>query len=215
MNTRSDCHKDFLSVQNKSDDHPEHAAPHGLGQLGGVRPHVPDDEVEGEEVVADTVAAVEKDAVHPGVEERLTLPLLLDVNDDVEDGEEEEGEAGCDQHEGDGPEIFVQRHRALILRGEGEEGGQRARDGRPDGPPDQPGGVGGADLEDVARLVPQPHLEHAGQRPEYSLRVEGPGAVHSLGGGIAVNVINSEEHLKLFCTKRPVGTHSVVVTLSM
>ena len=101
MNTRSDCHKDFLSVQNKSDDHPEHAAPHGLGQLGGVRPHVPDDEVEGEEVVADAVAAVEQDAVHARVEEGLTLPQLLHVDGCVEEGEEEEGEAGGDEDEGD------------------------------------------------------------------------------------------------------------------
>ena len=142
----SDSDKDSLPVQDEGYDHPEHAAPHRLGQLGRVGPHVADDEVEGEEVVADTVTAVEKDAVHTGIEERLTFPLLLDVNDEVEDDEEDEGEAGGDEDEGDGPEVLVERHGAVVLGGEGEDGGDDPRDDCPDDPPDHPAGVGGVDL---------------------------------------------------------------------
>lgn len=86
--------KYFLSVKNEGNDEPEQGARHGLGQLGGVCPHVADDEVEGEDVVANAVAAVQQDAVHAAVKEGLTLPKLLDVNHDVKDGEEDEGEAG-------------------------------------------------------------------------------------------------------------------------
>ena len=86
--------KYFLSVKNECNDEPEQGPRHRLGQLGRVRPHVPDHEVEGEDVVANAVAAVQKDAVHAGVKEGLTLPKLLDVNHDVKDGEENEGEAG-------------------------------------------------------------------------------------------------------------------------
>ena len=79
------CDKDFLSVKNEGNDEPEQSASHRLRQLGGVGPHVADHEVEGEQVVTHAVAAVQQDAVHTGVEERLTFPQLLDVNDDVED----------------------------------------------------------------------------------------------------------------------------------
>ena len=100
MTSHLHCHEHFLPVQDKSNDDPEHAAPQGLGQLGRVCSHVSDHEVEGEEIVAHTVSAVEEDAVHAGIEERLTLPHFLDVDDDVDEGQEDEGEAGGDQHEG-------------------------------------------------------------------------------------------------------------------
>ena len=90
--SNSDEHS--LPVEYEGYDEPEHDPPHGLGQLGGVGPHVADDEVEGEDVVAYAVAAVQQDAVHPGVKEGLTFPKLLDINHDVKDGEENEGEAG-------------------------------------------------------------------------------------------------------------------------
>ena len=54
-------------------------------------------QVEGENVVADAVAAVKQDTVHAGVEKRLTLPQLLDINDNVEEGEEDEGKTGGDK----------------------------------------------------------------------------------------------------------------------
>ena len=90
----------FLPVQDEGNDDPEHAAPQSLGELGRVGPHVADHEVEGEEVVADTVSTVEEDAVHAGIEERLPLPQFLNVDDDVEEGQEGEGKAGGDQNEG-------------------------------------------------------------------------------------------------------------------
>ena len=58
--------------------------------------HVSDHEVEGEEVVPDTVSTVEEDAVHTGIEERLSLPQFLNVDQDVEECEEDEGKAGRD-----------------------------------------------------------------------------------------------------------------------
>ena len=82
--------------------------------------HVSDDEVEWEEIVADTVATVEENTVHTSVEQRLTLPQLGHINDDVEDSEEREGEAGGDHDEADGPEVLVQRHGPIILRGEAQ-----------------------------------------------------------------------------------------------
>ena len=97
--SNSDEHS--LPVEYEGYDEPEHDPPHGLGQLGGVGPHVADDEMEGEYVVADAVAAVQEDAIHAGVEKRLTLPQLLDVNDEVEEREEDEGEAGGDKDEGE------------------------------------------------------------------------------------------------------------------
>ena len=101
MNDYLYCDEDFLPVKNESNDKPEQGPGHGLGQLGGVGPHVADHEVEGEYVVADAVAAVQEDAVHAGVEKRLTLPQLLDVNDEVEEREEDEGEAGGNKDEGE------------------------------------------------------------------------------------------------------------------
>ena len=88
------CDKDFLSVKNECNDEPKQRACHCLGQLGGVGPHIADHEVEGEQVVTHAVAAVQQDAVHPGVKEGLTFPKLLDINHDIKDGEENEGEAG-------------------------------------------------------------------------------------------------------------------------
>ena len=55
--------------------------------------------MEGEDVVPNAVAAVKQDTVHAGVEKRLTLPQLLDINDNVEEGEEDEGKTGGDKDE--------------------------------------------------------------------------------------------------------------------
>ena len=91
--------KYFLSVKYEGNDEPEQGARHCLRELGRVSPHVPNDKVEGEDVVADAVAAVKQDTVHAGVEKRLTLPQLLDINDNVEEGEEDEGKTGGDKDE--------------------------------------------------------------------------------------------------------------------
>ena len=93
------CDKYFLSVKYEGNDEPEQGACHCLRQLGRVSPHVANDKVKGEDVVADAVAAVKEDTVHAGVEKRLTLPQLLDINDNVEEGEEDEGKTGGDKDE--------------------------------------------------------------------------------------------------------------------
>merc|ERR1711970_393448 len=71
------CDEYFLPVKHKADDEPECNAPHRLGQPGGVRLHVVERPVEGGDHPANLVAAVEEDAVHPRIEERLTLPPVL------------------------------------------------------------------------------------------------------------------------------------------
>ena len=78
-------------------------------------PHIANHDVEGEEVVADTGATVEKDAVHAGIKEWLAFPEVLCVNQEVEQGKEEEGKAGRDHDEGDGPQVLIDRHQAIIL----------------------------------------------------------------------------------------------------
>ena len=100
------CNKDFLPVQHKGYDEPERGAPERLRQLGGVRPHPARHEVEGEEVISHTVAAVQKDRVHARVEEGLALPVVLQVDGAVEQGEKEEGETGGDQDEGERPQVL-------------------------------------------------------------------------------------------------------------
>ena len=55
--------------------------------------------------------------------------------------------------------------------------------------------MAGVDLEDVASLVSQPHLEDARQAPEYSLWIEGSSTVDALCCWISVDMINSEESL--------------------
>ena len=50
-------------------------------------------------------------------EERLSLPPLLDVDEQVENREKEESKAGGDQHVGHGPQVLVDRHPALVLAG--------------------------------------------------------------------------------------------------
>ena len=135
-------------------------------------PHVPDHEVEGEEVVADTVAAVEEDAVHPSVEEGLALPQLLDINDHVENGEEDEGKAGGDQDKGQGPEIFVDGDPTIVLRSKTEDSCKRSSDQGPSDPPGDTCHVARVNLQDVARLVSEPNLENAGQASKHSFWIK-------------------------------------------
>ena len=78
-------------------------------------PHIPNHEVEGEEVVANFMTAVEKDAVHASVEEWLSFPEVLHIYQEVEQREEDEGKAGGDHDVGDGPEVLVDRNPAIIL----------------------------------------------------------------------------------------------------
>ena len=52
-----------------------------------------------------------------------------------------------------------------------------------------------ADLEDIASLIAQEHLEHAGETSEETLGIKGGGRVHRLGCRIAVDVGGGEESL--------------------
>ena len=52
-----------------------------------------------------------------------------------------------------------------------------------------------ADLEDIASLIAQEHLEHAGETTEETLGVKGRGRVHRLGCRIAIDVGGREESL--------------------
>ena len=115
------CNEYFLPVKNKADDEPECDAPHRLGQPGGVRLHVVERPVEGGDHPADLVAAVEEDAVHSREEERLTLPPVLQVDKDIEEGEQGKSKAGGDENEGDAPEVLVDRHPAALLAATAEQ----------------------------------------------------------------------------------------------
>ena len=50
-------------------------------------------------------------------------------------------------------------------------------------------------LEDIASLVTQEHLEHAGQAAKETLGIKGRGRVDRLGGWVAVDVGGGEESL--------------------
>ena len=107
--------KELLPVQYESNDDPKRRPPECFWQFSRMCPHIANHDVEGEEVIADTVAAVEKDAVHPGIKEWLAFPEVLCVNQEVEQGKEEEGQAGGDHDEGEGPQALIDRHPAIIL----------------------------------------------------------------------------------------------------
>ena len=132
------CDENFLPVKNKADDEPECDAPHRLWQPGGVRLHVVERPVEGGDHPPDLVAAVEEDAVHPRVEERLTLPPVLQVNQDIEEGEQSKRKAGCDEDEGDAPEVLVDGHPPALLARAAQQGTQASCDQRPSCPTSQP-----------------------------------------------------------------------------
>ena len=59
-------------------------------------------------------------------EERLSLPPLLDIDEQVEDGEKEESKAGGDQHVGHRPQVLVDRHPALVLAGPAQTSAESA-----------------------------------------------------------------------------------------
>ena len=54
----------------------------------------------------------------------------------------------------------------------------------------------GTHLEYVASLVSDPDLKDAAKAAEETLRVKSRGTVHALGGGVAVNMVSSEELLQ-------------------
>ena len=142
------CDEYFLPVKNKADDEPECDAPHRLRQPGGVGLHVVERPVEGGQLPPDLVAAVEEDAVHPREEERLTLPPVLQVDQDIEEGEQGERKAGGDEDEGDAPEVLVDGHPAVLLAATTEEGTQGSCDNRPSCPTSQPVPMPREDLND-------------------------------------------------------------------
>ena len=80
--------------------------------------------MEGGDHPPNLVAAVEQDAVHPSVEERLALPPVLQVDQDVEEGEQSKSEAGGDEDEGDAPEVLVDGHPPILLAATTEQGTQ-------------------------------------------------------------------------------------------
>ena len=132
------CDEYFLPVKNKADDEPKCDAPDGLRQPGRVCLHVVEPPVEGGDLPADLVAAVEEDAVHSREEERLTLPPVLQVDKDIEEGEQGESKAGGDENEGDAPEVLVDGHPAALLAATTEQGTQGSCDKRPSCPTSQP-----------------------------------------------------------------------------
>ena len=103
-----------------------------------MRLHVVESPVEGGDHPPNLVAAVEEDAVHSREEERLTLPPVLQVDKDIEEGEQGECKAGGDENEGDAPEVLVDGHPAALLAATTEQGTQGSCDKRPSCPTSQP-----------------------------------------------------------------------------
>ena len=68
------------------------------------------------------------------VEEWLPLPPVLQVDENIEGGEEGKGKAGGDEDEGDAPEVLVDRHPAALLAATTEESPQAASEKRPGQP---------------------------------------------------------------------------------
>ena len=68
------------------------------------------------------------------VEEWLPLPPVLQVDENIEGGEEGKGKAGGDEDEGDAPEVLVDRHPAALLAATTEESPQAASEKRPGNP---------------------------------------------------------------------------------
>ena len=68
------------------------------------------------------------------VEEWLPLPPVLQVDENIEDGEQGEGKAGGDEDEGDAPEVLVDRHPAALLAATAEQGPQASSEKRPGHP---------------------------------------------------------------------------------
>ena len=103
-----------------------------------MRLHVVERPVEGGDHPPNLVAAVEQDAVHPRVEERLALPPVLQVDQDIEEGEQGKSKAGGDEDEGDAPEVLVDGDPSTLLAATAEQGTQGSCDERPSGPTSQP-----------------------------------------------------------------------------
>ena len=61
----------------------------------------------------------------------------------------------------------------------------------------------GTHLEYVASLVSDPDLKDAAKAAEETLRVKSRGTVHALGGGVAVNMVSSEELLQTWNINLP------------
>ena len=68
------------------------------------------------------------------VEEWLPLPPVLQVDENIEGGEEGEGKAGGDEDEGDAPQVLVDRHPAALLAATAEQSPQATSEKRPGHP---------------------------------------------------------------------------------
>ena len=169
--------------------------------------------MEGGDHPPNLVAAVEEDAVHASIEEGLALPPVLQVDQDIEEGKQGKCKAGGDEDEGDAPEVLVDGHPPLLLAAATEQGTHGSCQERPTSPASQTISMSGenligeffykierlvgslAHLEDIASVVTQEHLEHAGQAAKETLGIKGRGRVDRLGGGVAVDVGGGEESL--------------------
>ena len=104
--------------------------------------------MEGGDHPPNLVAAVEQDAVHPRVEERLALPPVLQVDQDIEEGEQGKSKAGGDEDEGDAPEVLVDGDPSTLLAATAEQGTQGSCNERPSGPTSQSVPMSGEHLKD-------------------------------------------------------------------
>ena len=85
------------------------------------------------------MSTVKQNAVHPGIEEWLAFPPALNIDQDVEEGEEEEGEAGGDEDEGDAPEVLVEWYPAPFLTSPTQQSSKGPRGQGPAAPANQAG----------------------------------------------------------------------------
>ena len=71
------------------------------------------------------------------VEEWLPLPPVLQVDENIEGGEEGKGKAGGDEDEGDAPEVLVDGDPSTLLAATAEKGTQSSCNERPSSPTSQ------------------------------------------------------------------------------
>ena len=72
-----------------------------------------------------------QDGIHPDVDEGTSGPEIRDVDQEVDDGEQQEGRRGHRRHERHRPEVLVDGDEAVLLRKPAKAAADNTEDDKP------------------------------------------------------------------------------------
>jgi len=126
------------------------------------------------------------------IEQGSATPKLVNIDQQVKEGEEEERHGCCSEYEGEGPEVLVDRNQPLVQRESAKASGCKSEDASPNCPSDRSSFPILVHYEYSSSSCPEPNQRHTVQRAQEAFRVMCSSTINMMAGRRLIDMFFSK-----------------------